>query len=106
MIKTIAVAVFSVFALAAVPSVYAQSGDVRQLKTRLAALTGLLPEQVTVEVLSHNSDLEESARHLFGAMRRLDGCGAGLLLAEPCHRKEGLGAAIQDRLSRACVRKL
>ena len=30
MIKTIAVAVFSVFALAAVPSVYAQSGDVRQ----------------------------------------------------------------------------
>ena len=30
MIKTIAAAVFGVFALAAVPAVYAQSGDIRQ----------------------------------------------------------------------------
>jgi len=53
-----------------------------------------------VEVLSADGDLREAAAALFGAMRRLDARRLDRIVAErvPDH---GLGAAINDRLSRA-----
>lgn len=56
------------------------------------------------EVLSTTGDLGEAARSLFGALRRLDACGADIILAErvPEH---GLGVAINDRLQRAAAER-
>jgi L-threonylcarbamoyladenylate synthase len=53
-----------------------------------------------VEVLSKNGDLREAASNLFAAIRRLDGSGLDLILAEPVP-ETGLGRAIMDRLRRA-----
>lgn len=59
---------------------------------------------VSREVLSNSGDLAEAARNLFAAMRRLDGSGADIILAE-YFPDEGLGRAINDRLQRASHRK-
>jgi L-threonylcarbamoyladenylate synthase len=56
-----------------------------------------------VEVLSSNGDLREAAAGLFAAMRRLDGAGLDLIVAEPT-QDTGLGLAINDRLRRASHR--
>lgn len=55
------------------------------------------------EVLSPNSDLSEAARHLFSALRTLDGSDVDVILAER-FPEEGLGRAINDRLRRASAR--
>jgi L-threonylcarbamoyladenylate synthase len=52
------------------------------------------------ETLSPAGDLQEAAANLFAAMRRLDGAGVELILAEPAPDR-GLGRAINDRLHRA-----
>jgi L-threonylcarbamoyladenylate synthase len=57
-----------------------------------------------VEVLSGSGDLREAAATLFGAMRRLDDRHLDLILARLVPH-EGLGMAINDRLSRAAGRK-
>jgi L-threonylcarbamoyladenylate synthase len=57
-----------------------------------------------VEVLSPEGSLEEAARRLFGTMRALDDAALDVLFAEPCERQDGLGSAIQDRLSKACAK--
>ncbi|MFN8712881.1 MAG: L-threonylcarbamoyladenylate synthase [Bacteroidota bacterium] len=54
------------------------------------------------EVLSVNGDLNEAARNLFAAMRRLDDADADIIFAEVLPN-EGLGKAINDRLKRASV---
>lgn len=56
-----------------------------------------------LEVLSSTGDLREVARHLFGALRRLDSLGLDRIYAEPC-KEEGLGIAIMDRLRRCAAR--
>jgi L-threonylcarbamoyladenylate synthase len=53
-----------------------------------------------VEVLSPKGDLKEAAANLFAAMRRLDEKNLDLILAHPVP-EQGLGRAINDRLSRA-----
>ncbi len=54
------------------------------------------------EVLSATGDLNEAARNLFAAMRRLDEAEADIIYAEVVPQ-EGLGKAINDRLKRASV---
>ncbi|MEQ8714883.1 MAG: L-threonylcarbamoyladenylate synthase [Cyclobacteriaceae bacterium] len=54
-------------------------------------------------VLSQNSDLNEAARNLFGALRKLDGLQIDMILSEPFPDK-GLGRAINDRLNRASAK--
>jgi L-threonylcarbamoyladenylate synthase len=53
-----------------------------------------------VEVLSKKGDFREAAANLFSAIRRLDGFGLDLILAEAVP-EAGLGRAIMDRLRRA-----
>jgi L-threonylcarbamoyladenylate synthase len=53
-----------------------------------------------VEVLAPDGSPETAAANLFAALRRLDGAGLDLILAEPC-AEIGLGHAIMDRLRRA-----
>ena len=53
-----------------------------------------------VEVLAHDASAATAASNLFAALRRLDGAGLDLILAEPCE-EAGLGHAIMDRLRRA-----
>lgn len=52
------------------------------------------------EFLTESGDACEGAARLFAALRRLDGVGLALIVAEPVPN-EGLGAAINDRLRRA-----
>ena len=52
--------------------------------------------------LSERQDLAEAATNLFRLLRELDGCDLDLIVAERLP-DEGLGAAINDRLSRASV---
>lgn len=56
------------------------------------------------EVLSASGDINEAARQLFAALRRLDANGAEVILAE-VFPPEGLGAAINDRLARAAAKR-
>ncbi len=56
-----------------------------------------------VETLSERGDLTEVARHLFAALRRLDGAGLAVIHCDTCE-SEGLGQAIMDRLRRAAAR--
>src|SRR5690606_31955203 len=56
-----------------------------------------------VETLSESGDLEEVARHLFAALRRLDAAGLNAIHCDTCP-PEGLGQAIMDRLRRAAAR--
>lgn len=58
-----------------------------------------------VETLSAGGDLREAAANLFAAMRRLDGLGLDLIIAEVLP-ETGLGAAIMDRLRRASSRRV
>jgi L-threonylcarbamoyladenylate synthase len=53
-----------------------------------------------VEILSPAGDLDEAATNLFAAMRRLDGSGLDVVIAETVPEK-GIGVAIMDRLRRA-----
>ena len=52
-----------------------------------------------IEALSPAGDLNEAARNLFAALRRLDGAGLALIVAER-FPDTGLGYAINDRLTR------
>ena len=56
------------------------------------------------EVLSPAGDINEAARHLFAALRRLDASDAAVILAE-VFPIEGLGSAINDRLQRASAKR-
>ncbi|MEO8588177.1 MAG: L-threonylcarbamoyladenylate synthase [Flavobacteriales bacterium] len=56
------------------------------------------------EVLSPKGDLNEAARHLFAALRRLDASACAVILAE-VFPEEGLGRAINDRLRRAAAKR-
>jgi L-threonylcarbamoyladenylate synthase len=53
--------------------------------------------------LSKQWDLVEAATNLFRYLRELDGQGLDLIVAEKLPER-GLGAAINDRLSRAAAR--
>ena len=53
-------------------------------------------------VLSHNGDLHEAARNLFGMLRQLDGWDVDAVIAEEVP-DYGLGRAINDRLRRAAA---
>jgi L-threonylcarbamoyladenylate synthase len=53
-----------------------------------------------VEVLAPDGSAATAAANLFAALRRLDGAGLDLILAEAC-AEAGLGHAIMDRLRRA-----
>jgi len=55
---------------------------------------------VEVRTLSERQDLAEAAANLFRYLRELDACHLDLIVAEKVP-DEGLGAAINDRLSRA-----
>ncbi len=55
-----------------------------------------------MEILTPSNDPREAATRLFAAMRRLDGCGLELILAEP-PPMHGLGVAIMDRLRKAAA---
>lgn len=57
---------------------------------------------IAEEILSPSGDLNEAARNLFIALRKLDNSEAEMILAEkfPDH---GLGSAINDRLERAAA---
>src|SRR5262249_53420820 len=55
------------------------------------------------EFLSASGDAHEAAANLFAAMRRLDALGLSLIAAESVPN-EGLGVAINDRLTRASAR--
>ncbi|MFP4224760.1 MAG: L-threonylcarbamoyladenylate synthase [Phycisphaeraceae bacterium] len=60
----------------------------------------LAERAVACEVLSRGGDLRQAAAALFAAIRRLDGSGAELILAQRVPDR-GLGRAINDRLRRA-----
>jgi L-threonylcarbamoyladenylate synthase len=55
------------------------------------------------EFLTEQGDAREGAATLFAVMRRLDEMGLALIAAEPAPN-EGLGVAINDRLTRASAR--
>ena len=59
-------------------------------------------QAAAVENLSESGDLREAASNLFAALRALDRSGAATIAAEPVPM-EGLGEAINDRLSRAAA---
>jgi L-threonylcarbamoyladenylate synthase len=71
---------------------------------RVGLLTLLPPKDFSpfkaVEILSPSGDLREAAANLFAAMRRLDEQGLDLIIALAVP-PEGLGRAINDRLTRA-----
>jgi len=72
-------------------------------KTRCGLLswkTGKDPRFVQLRMLSEQQDLAEAATNLFRFLRELDACDLDLIVAERVP-DEGLGAAINDRLSRA-----
>ena len=58
----------------------------------------------TVEVLSATGDLKEAAANLFAALHRLDEAGLDLIVAERAPQ-QGLGVAINDRITRAACRR-
>jgi L-threonylcarbamoyladenylate synthase len=76
--------------------------DYRNRKVGLLAFHKISPALKFnyVEVLSARGDLREAAANLFSAIRRLDGLGLDLILAESVP-ETGLGRAIMDRLRRA-----
>jgi L-threonylcarbamoyladenylate synthase len=55
-----------------------------------------------VRVLSETGDMAEAAANLFGLLHEMDGWGASRIYAEQV-RDEGLGPAVNDRLSRAAA---
>lgn len=59
-------------------------------------------DAVIREVLSETGNMEEAARNLFAALRRLDNSDAEVIVATPVP-DSGLGKAINDRLKRAAT---
>ena len=57
-----------------------------------------------IEVLSPTGDLREAAANFFAALRRLDALGLDVIVATP-FPNEGLGRALNDRLTRASKAK-
>ncbi len=57
-----------------------------------------------VEVLSPRGDLREAAAQFFAALRRLDACGAERIVAVR-FPPQGLGVALNDRLTRAAAER-
>jgi L-threonylcarbamoyladenylate synthase len=57
-----------------------------------------------IEVLSKTGNLDEAARNLFAALRRLDASDVKRIIAEPVP-DSGIGKAINDRLRRAAAEK-
>lgn len=55
-----------------------------------------------LEILAPDGTLTTAAANLFAALRRLDGAGLDLVLAEPCP-EDGIGRAIMDRLRRCAA---
>jgi L-threonylcarbamoyladenylate synthase len=55
-----------------------------------------------IRCLSEHQDLSEAARNLFRQLRELDAFNLDLIVAEKLP-EDGLGAAINDRLSRAAI---
>lgn len=76
-------------------------------KTEFAVLSfsDFFPEVIPTNqiALSSNSNLNEAAKNLFSAMRKLDEGNSVVILAELLP-EEGLGRAINDRLRRAAVK--
>ena len=58
-------------------------------------------EYTKVLQLSQRGDLEEIARRLFAAIHQLDQMALDLIVVDVCP-EQGIGAAIMDRLKRAC----
>jgi L-threonylcarbamoyladenylate synthase len=78
------------------PAGRAPEGHVGLLAWRAAGPGGY----AAAEVLAPDGSPETAAANLFAALRRLDGAGLDLIVAEPCD-EAGLGHAIMDRLRRA-----
>ncbi len=88
------------------------AGHVALRETASAGRVGLLawrrdtiPEDLArlfaaTEFLTEQGDAREGAARLFATLRRMDQMGLGLIVAEPAPN-EGLGVAINDRLTRA-----
>jgi L-threonylcarbamoyladenylate synthase len=76
-------------------------------KKRIGLLTLLPTAQegfAAVEVLSPTGNLQEAARRLYAAMRRLDRCGLDEIVAVAVPN-QGIGRTINDRLCRASRNK-
>lgn len=89
------------------PIVFAD-GDLAGLDaSRCGRLSYMTPTDsahyASIEVLSHRGDLREAAANLFAAMRRLDAQSFDAIIADR-FPTQGLGLAINDRLSRASTR--
>jgi L-threonylcarbamoyladenylate synthase len=86
-------------------------GDLSQLVVQHAGKKiGIIGMQVgahavgkqVVEDLAPDGELAHAAQNLFAALRRLDGLGLDVILAQPLP-EAGLGRAMNDRLRRAAV---
>jgi len=80
--------------------IQAQAVPISHVKTGWLGLQNPPSGFDVVEVLSQKGDLKEAAANLFAAMRRLDEKNLDLILAQPVP-DQGLGRAINDRLTRA-----
>jgi L-threonylcarbamoyladenylate synthase len=78
------------------------TGDPQALSSRFLRLTG---RSTVVRVLARDGSLIDAARNLFAELRALDASSAEVLFAEPAPSLEGLGYAIQDRLTRASAKR-
>ncbi len=79
------------------------------LKSLDSATTGVISfsdsfdvPQTNLAILSKNGDIDEAARNIFAALRKMDQPHIKVILAEYLPN-EGLGRAINDRLKRASV---
>lgn len=57
----------------------------------------------TIRNLSDSGDLDEVAKHLYRAVRELDGLGLELIVIDTCEER-GIGRAVMDRLRKATAR--
>jgi L-threonylcarbamoyladenylate synthase len=75
----------------------------KDLRTGLISFRPVANTEIfnAVEVLSEKGCLEESARNLFAAIRRLDALDLDLIVVQRVPEK-GLGITINDRLARVC----
>lgn len=93
------------------PSVQLRIGDIpRLLSENKGKRVGVISFQHLYDlpksdqqILSPSGDLDEAARHLFGALRQMDAHGYELIITEK-FPDTGLGKAINDRLTRASIR--
>lgn len=84
---------------------YPQDGGAERMRIGLLAFTppGDPGRFQAMEVLSETGDLKEAAANLFAALHRLDEAGLDLILVDKIPQ-QGIGAAINDRLTRAACR--